>query len=216
MEDQLIDEFLETVWLLKEENNNSFDALLKSQQKETLVLKALDEAMAQKLVEKDGNKIEFTPEGENQAKEIIRRHRLAERLFSEVFGLKEDDYESTACSFEHILEPGVTESICTFLGHPPTCPHGKPIPKGHCCLKNHKEMKPLVVPLTELGLGEKGGIVFITPKYHSRLDRLNVLGVCPGQVLRLHQKSPSFVIQVDETEIAIDKEIAREIYVKKV
>ncbi|MDP3025861.1 MAG: metal-dependent transcriptional regulator [candidate division Zixibacteria bacterium] len=215
MEDQLMDEFLETVWLLKEENNNSYDALLKSQPKKTQVVKALDEAIAQKLVEKDGNKIEFTPNGENQAKEIIRRHRLAERLFSEVFGLKEDDYESTACSFEHILEPEVTESICTFLGHPPTCPHGKPIPKGPCCLKNHKEMKPLVVPLTELGLGEKGGIVFITPKYHSRLDRLNVLGVCPGQVLRLHQKSPSFVIKVDETEIAIDKEIAKEIYVKR-
>lgn len=216
MEDQLIDELLEIVWLLKEEENNTYDSLLKSQHKKGLVIKALEEAVKRELVKKEGNKIDFTPEGESQAKEIIRRHRLAERLFSEVFGLKESDYESTACSFEHILEPEVTESICTFLGHPPTCPHGKPIPKGQCCLRNHKEMKPLVVPLTELGLGEKGGIVFITPKYHSRLDRLNILGVCPGQVIHLHQKSPSFVIKVDETEIALDKEIAKEIYVKKV
>jgi len=216
MEDQLIDEFLEIIWLLKEQGNNSYQALLKSQHEKDLILKALEEIVSRELVKKEGDKIEFTLRGEEQAKEIIRRHRLAERLFSEVFGLKEDDYESTACSFEHILEPGVTESICTFLGHPPTCPHGKPIPKGPCCLKNHKDMKPLVVPLTELGLGEKGGIVFITPKYHSRLDRLNVLGVCPGQVLHLHQKSPSFVIKVDETEIALDKEIAKEIYVKRV
>jgi DtxR family Mn-dependent transcriptional regulator len=39
-----------------------------------------------------------------------------------------------ACKFEHILSPEATERICSFLGHPRTCPHGSPIPAGECCL----------------------------------------------------------------------------------
>jgi len=34
---------------------------------------------------------------------------------------------------EHIIDPEVTASICSFLGHPRKCPHGKPIPSGNCC-----------------------------------------------------------------------------------
>ena len=43
------------------------------------------------------------------------------------------EVEESACKFEHILSPDVTERICTLLGHPTACPHGSPIPKGDCC-----------------------------------------------------------------------------------
>ncbi|MBI4746096.1 MAG: metal-dependent transcriptional regulator [Deltaproteobacteria bacterium] len=120
------------------------------------------------------------------------------------------------CEFEHILSPEVTESVCTFLGHPPTCPHGKPIPRGKCCEKFHKEMKPLVTPLNELQPGEEGRIVFIAPKNHTRLDRLSTMGIIPGSIVRLHQKRPSFVLEIGETTLALDGEIVKEIYVKRV
>lgn len=45
------------------------------------------------------------------------------------------EVEKSACTFEHILSPEVTDRICTFLGHPTACPHGSPIPKGPCCLE---------------------------------------------------------------------------------
>jgi Mn-dependent DtxR family transcriptional regulator len=65
---------------------------------------------------------------------VIRRHRLAERLFTDTLSLRDDaQIESNACTFEHILSPEVTEKICTFLGHPRQCPHGSPIPPGPCC-----------------------------------------------------------------------------------
>jgi len=117
---------------------------------------------------------------------------------------------------EHILSPGVTESVCTFLGHPPTCIHGKPIPRGECCTKFKKEMKPLVIPLEELGLGEQGRIVFIAPKSHQRLDRLSTLGIVPGSTVRMHQKNPSHVLQIGETTLALDRDIVKDIYVKRV
>jgi len=76
----------------------------------------------------------FTPRGRQRAADIIRRHRLAERLFTDSLALdSETEIEQQACKFEHILSQGATEKICTFLGHPRTCPHGAAIPPGPCC-----------------------------------------------------------------------------------
>jgi putative ABC transport system ATP-binding protein len=83
----------------------------------------------------DGSMIvELTPRGRQRAADIIRRHRLAERLFTDSLALdSESEIEQQACKFEHILSPEATDKICAFLGHPRTCPHGAPIPPGPCC-----------------------------------------------------------------------------------
>jgi len=80
--------------------------------------------------------VELTERGRQRAADIIRRHRLAERLFTDSLALEsESEIEQQACKFEHILSPEATDKICTFLGHPKTCPHGAPIPPGGCCGK---------------------------------------------------------------------------------
>src|SRR5690242_16980666 len=83
----------------------------------------------------DGSMIvELTDRGRQRAADIIRRHRLAERLFTDSLALdSETEIEQQACKFEHILSPEATDKICTFLGHPKTCPHGAAIPPGQCC-----------------------------------------------------------------------------------
>src|SRR4030081_903165 len=83
----------------------------------------------------DGSPIvELTPRGHNRAADIIRRHRLAERLFTDSLAMdSETEIEQQACKFEHILSPEATDKICTFLNHPLPCPHGAPIPPGPCC-----------------------------------------------------------------------------------
>src|SRR6184192_1003708 len=85
----------------------------------------------------DGSMIvELTPRGHQRAADIIRRHRLAERLFTDSLALdSESEIEQQACKFEHILSPEATDKICSFLGHPRTCPHGAAIPPGACCGK---------------------------------------------------------------------------------
>ncbi|MFZ0759708.1 MAG: ATP-binding cassette domain-containing protein [Candidatus Sulfotelmatobacter sp.] len=81
--------------------------------------------------------VELTPRGRERAGSIIRRHRLAERLFTDSLAMdSESEIEQQACKFEHILSPEATDKICTFLGHPRTCPHGAPIPPGLCCGRN--------------------------------------------------------------------------------
>jgi ABC-type glutathione transport system ATPase component len=83
----------------------------------------------------DGSMIvELTEKGRHRAGDIIRRHRLAERLFTDSLAMdSETEIEQQACKFEHILSPEATDKICAFLGHPKTCPHGAPIPPGRCC-----------------------------------------------------------------------------------
>ena len=78
--------------------------------------------------------VELTPRGHERASNIIRRHRLAERLFTDSLAMSSEvEIEQQACKFEHILSSEATDRICTFLHHPRTCPHGATIPPGPCC-----------------------------------------------------------------------------------
>ncbi len=207
------DELLEIIWTLQEEGRLSKEAIISDCDVEGCET-VLDDLAKHRWIELNENKVDILPKGEKRARELIRRHRLSLRLFHDLFDLKGADAE--ACKFEHILSPEVTDSVCTLLGHPPNSPDGKPIPRGACCAMFRQEMKPLVAPLADLLPGEQAKIVFITPGSHSRLDRLSAMGVVPGSIVKLHQKRPSYVIQLGETMIAVDREITKEIFVKKV
>ena len=96
--------------------------------------------------------VELTPRGRERAGGIIRRHRLAERLFTDSFAMdSESEIEQQACKFEHILSPEATDKICTFLGHPRSCPHGAPIPPGPCCGRTAGVDRGLVIESTRTG-----------------------------------------------------------------
>jgi len=215
VDEERVDELLELIWTLREKGVSDLDQLL-GETKDVEAKSILRLMIKDGLFHMDGNRLVLKERGEEKAREIIRRHRLTERLLSEIFEMSEEGVEEEACKLEHILSPTVTESVCTFLGHPPTCIHGKPIPRGECCAKFKMEMKPLVIPLEELGLGEKGRIVFIIPKSHQRLDKLSTLGIVPGSIVRMHQKNPSYVLQMGETTLALDQDIVRDIYIKRV
>jgi putative ABC transport system ATP-binding protein len=85
------------------------------------------------LLEVRDSGVGLTARGENRARDIVRRRRLAERLLTDTFLIPDSETDSHACKFEHIISPELDQRICTFLGHPQTCPHGNPIPAGRCC-----------------------------------------------------------------------------------
>ncbi len=164
----------------------------------------------------DAERVSLTKDGREMFNLIIRRHRLAERLLNDILTIKdESSSEALACEFEHFLNTDVTESICTLLGHPTTCPHGKPIPPGDCCSKKRREIESVVYSLDSLDSGESGRVIYISTHDHSILDKLSAMGIMPGVSIRVHQKQPAIVILFEETTMSIDFEIAREIYVKK-
>lgn len=214
MINKLRDEILELLWSLREKGKKGI----------TDVVEGIGDSDTSDMISKmeksgyiliKGNEIEYTEKGEARGRDLTRRHRLAERLFHDVLEVGMEESEETACEIEHFLTPSVTDSVCSFLGHPPTCPHGKPIPRGDCCSKFSSEFRPLVMQLKELEVGLRGRIVFIKPSESTRLERLATMGIVPGGIIRLKQKRPSFVLEIDETILAVDTLIAEEIYVKE-
>ncbi len=110
--------------------------------------------------EDDAKKLELTDKGWAEARSCVRRHRLAERLVADVFSINEEAVHAAGCEFEHALQAGVEESICTVLGHPKTCPHGSPIPEGKCCRENRSRAKGLVMPLSECDEKDGGTVAY--------------------------------------------------------
>jgi DtxR family Mn-dependent transcriptional regulator len=209
-----IDEALELLWVLDEEGHNELNRFsLSSDDPDTVMI--VEALIKEGFAIISDNKILFTEKGRKTAKGLIRRQRLAERLFSDVFEMSDNSVVDDACKMEHILSEELTESVCIFLGHPPTCPHGKLIPRGECCKKLKIEVKPVVTRLPEFEVGAEGKITFIVPSDPSRISKLNSLGISAGSIIKLIQKKPSCVLQIDETTVAIDPEIAKEIYIKK-
>lgn len=214
MEQREIEEILELIWTLREEHISDKSAVLKqtNEKDPAGLLKRMEEA---DLIRVEKGQIRLTGSGEKYAEKIIRRHRLAERLFKDVFRMNEDTFEREACTWEHVLTEGVTDSVCSFLGHPRVCPHNKPIPPGRCCVryKKDKTVAPLVQPLHTCAVGDNVRIVYMLPTLLKRLERLTNIGILPGAKLRIKQKIPALVVVCDETTIALDSSIGSEIYV---
>ncbi len=213
--DEESDELLELMWKLEEENIQDEATIYKRSWNKD-VKKAMTYALGANLISDSNGKINLTALGEARARIILRRHRLAETLLKEILQVGSSEMDSTACELEHILGPEVTESICAFLGHPRFCPHGKPIPVGECCGVLKEETDEFVVPLAKIIPGDRVKIIFLVPRHHRRLHQLTNLGIIPGAEIVLHQKQPAYVLRAGETDIAIDDEIARHIYVRKV
>lgn len=72
--------------------------------------------------------VRLTVEGEKLALNIIRRHRLAERLLTDLLEADWSDVHETACRLEHALTGDVLSLLERRLGYPKFCPHGNPIP----------------------------------------------------------------------------------------
>jgi putative ABC transport system ATP-binding protein len=87
----------------------------------------------------NGAEVHLTEAGSRRARDVVRRHRLAERLFTDTFAIEDAEAQVQACRFEHIITPELDQRICSFLGHPKTCPHGNPIPPGACCETDPKD-----------------------------------------------------------------------------
>jgi Mn-dependent DtxR family transcriptional regulator len=131
------DHLLEQIWVCEEEGNRADLEHIRTPGGVDPV-KTLARMEDLKLVQVlEDQEVQLTDRGKSRARDVVRRHRLAERLFKDTFRIDEHEAHSQACKFEHIISPELDQKICSFLGHPKTCPHGNPIPPGECC--NHKD-----------------------------------------------------------------------------
>ncbi|MBF0465244.1 MAG: metal-dependent transcriptional regulator [Nitrospirae bacterium] len=208
-----IDEYLEHMWYMEEEGKNSL-ASLKDEIGEKFSMEILDMMIADDLVKLEDMEtaISLTDKGEQLGSRIIRAHRLAERLLYNVMGMSKN-IEEGACEFEHMVTPELIDSICIMLGHPKECPHGLPIPPGECCTSSATTIESAVVHLTDMKIGESARIAYVNCRHDQQLHRLNGLQIRPGVTVKLHQRYPSYVVECEGSNIALDEEIANNICV---
>jgi DtxR family Mn-dependent transcriptional regulator len=209
-----IDEILEQIWMY-EENHQGKNCSLENLAEHKVTEIDINEMVQHGLVNQVDKRIVLQNKGKERVRRIIRAHRLAECLLSEAFSFPEETLEIHACSFEHVLCQPVVDSVCTLLGHPRCCPHGKRIPEGPCCRDGADNIKPIVFPLTNLNIEENAKIVSIFTQKNQRLDFLTSVGIHPGTTFFLERKKPVYVLKIDETRFAIEEEVARDILVRK-
>ena len=207
------EELMETLWIHSEErkeNPLSLDDLAEAD-KETA-----EQLLRIGHISLSDHRILLTDKGRVEAKSVVRRHRLAERLLADVLGTGDILTHEKACKFEHLLDRGLDDNICILLGHPKVCPHGKPIPRGRCCQEEQTQAQKVVCPLSQLAHGQKGRVAYIYAPESSRLQKLMAMGILPGAPISLIRSFPSYVFQAGQTQFAVDKEIADAIYVRLV
>lgn len=72
--------------------------------------------------------LELTEEGSRLAVRVMRKHRLAERLLTDVIGLDWELVHAEACRWEHVISETVERRLLELLGNPTESPYGNPIP----------------------------------------------------------------------------------------
>ncbi len=167
------------------------------------------------VVAENGNAT-LTLTGQTAAANVIRRERLAERLLADVLLVSDEVATEAACKFEHLLRQGIDDEICTLLGHPQSCPHGSPIPPGPCCAQGAETAGKVISTLADLNAGEGGVIAYLHSQRREIMRRLLAMGAIPGARITLRQRYPSLVFDLGGTEIAVDEETARDIYIRLV
>jgi DtxR family Mn-dependent transcriptional regulator len=215
--DEKTEELLEAIWIAleDEERERGMEPDGVDQQALGHHLRQLDQLLTVGLarVPSEG-RVALTAEGRQAASSLMRRHRLAERLVVDVLDLHGDIMDEYACHFEHLVHTGLEERICTLLGHPRVCPHGKPIPPGNCCQEDKHDVGQLVVKLVDLHPGQRGTIAYLHAEDQSRLSKLLAMGVLPGSDIQLKRRIPTFVFQVGFSQFAVDEEVAGAVFVR--
>ena len=117
-------------------------------------------------------RLEFTDDGLEHARGIVRRHRLIERFLTDVLGIPWDEVHEEAERLEHAMSPVLEARMLAAIGNAKTCPHGHPIEAG-----NRIEG----VPLADVEVGAKLRILRFENEAEDLLHYLKAAGIEPGR-----------------------------------
>lgn len=173
------------------------------------MLKKLGENNLVKYERYSGAKL--TKKGEKEASRVVRCHRLAERLLSDVLGHELSDVHDEACKFEHTISDVTADEIAEILGDPETCPHGQPIPPRD----KLKELSEDLITLNEAEKGREYTVITI-PEEMSVIRRLLSLGILPDSKVKVGE-APSLgaiMIRRGDDELALSQSVASQMLVK--
>ena len=166
----------------------------------------------------DERLIQLSPEGHAAAIEVMRKHRLVERLLLDIIGLDIALVHDEACRWEHVVSPAVEQRLVVLLGDPSTSPYGNPIPEtgdsGAAALHAFREGNR---PLTELVTDERLTVIIRRIGEHlqqeSELGALLGLGVTPGAEVSVTATPLGVEITTDKGLTVLPEGVAEHLFV---
>jgi DtxR family Mn-dependent transcriptional regulator len=157
--------------------------------------------------------VKLTDKGRKIALDVIRRHRLSERLLTDFMRVDWDKAHDAACKLEHGMTNDVIKKLEKALGHPKTCPHGNPIPTACGGIIEEKSE-----PLSTLRSKESGVVAKIKDETPEVLEYVATLGLLPGASIEIVEKAPfdgPVTIKVGGANHALSLSMASIIWVKR-
>ena len=198
------EEYCETIFELAEDDVDVIQARIAERMgiSRPAVSEMIRRMQDQGLLE-EGRQITLTEDGMALARQVVRRHRLAERFLTDVLGLSWAEAHAEAGKWEHVLSPRVEEAMSNLLGRPTTCPHGNPIPgSGYS--------PPESVALSEVDTGASFVVSRITEELEfveGVLDFLEDSSMCPGNSGVVTSSTPDgpTTVSIDGEAVEIDQ-----------
>jgi DtxR family Mn-dependent transcriptional regulator len=164
--------------------------------------------------------LELTDEGEAIAVRVMRKHRLAELLLTDVVGLELPYVHEEACRWEHVMSDRVERRLLEILDNPRVSPYGNPIPGlaelgidvpttqngPGMTLNDAISQKVFEVTLIRIGENPQAALGF--------LDESTKAGLVPGALLQVSAANDDVLVTTDNGTVTIGHEAARHVFVE--
>jgi len=210
------EEYLEAIYKLNKKTGSAKTSNLADQLQVSLgtITNTIENLEKQGLITHEPYKgVKLTEKGRKVALNVIRRHRLSERLLTDILHVDWSKVHNAACKLEHDLTRDVIEPLEKILGHPKTCPHGNPIPTESGRVVEEKSEF-----LANLNPKQSGVIIKITEENPDVLRYLATLGLLPGASVEVEEKAPfngPIIVKVMGASYALGRNIASIIRIRK-
>jgi DtxR family Mn-dependent transcriptional regulator len=208
-----LEEYLETVLELQEEGVVVTQARVAQRLHHSAptVSQMVKRLAAEGYIQVDRRVVALTDKGRARAESVVRKHRLAERLLTDVIGLAWDKAHVEAGRWEHVISDEVEGLLIGLLGNPSTCPHGNPIPGAPAATDE-------LSSLAGCRQGDRVRLLRVTEQVEIDQQALSYLadhGFVPGAAARVQAKAPdgTLVLELDRGTIAVGPTMASQLYV---
>jgi DtxR family Mn-dependent transcriptional regulator len=174
------------------------------------------------LTVKGDRHLELSPKGRQLATRVMRKHRLAERLLTDIIGLEIEYVHEEACRWEHVMSEQVERRLVELLDHPSESPYGNPIPGLSELGELGRDAGFLegVVPMTKAVSGSIEPLRLVVRRISEPLQTdtevmsvLRRVGVLPGNDVLVSQGHDGVIVARQGETAEIDSESAAHIFV---
>jgi DtxR family Mn-dependent transcriptional regulator len=207
------EQYLEAIFNLEEEGNQVIQARLAERvgHSAPTVSEMVHRLREEGFIEVQGRSLSLTGTGRELATSVIRKHRLAERLLTDVIGLPWHKVHAEADRWEHVISDEVEARLVEVLGNPATCPHGNPIPGSGA------QPEPVTV-LAEAKAGDRVRLSRMMELVEFDIAALVYLeqhGFMPGSQATVAARGPdgSLVLEVGGTTLVLGASLAALLFV---